>query len=172
MPYPPAFLKVTPASPLKGSLYGRASGGYRPLVSHNGPKNQNTRGSGGGSPCLLSPFLCVKKGGAGQTRFCRACWSLSAHIKRCPNEKGYPMRGHVLSPRGERTQKKSGASPPGPRRICRFSLHKNRRVRHLLNRRSYNKGARGPRSLGGHHFYGFCDQYNSGIPDLLAVIKP
>ena len=69
----------------------------------------------GGSPWrFFSPFLCVKKGGAGQTRFCRACWSLSAHIKRCPNEKGYPMRGHVLSPRGERTQRDAGGFVPRP----------------------------------------------------------
>ena len=116
IPYPPAFLKRTPASPLK-ALYTGGHWGRSPAiaVSHNGPKNQNTWGVQGGSPWrFFSPFLWVKKGGAGQTRFCRACWSLSAHIKRCPNEKGYPMRGHVLSPRGERTQRDAGGFAPRP----------------------------------------------------------
>ena len=87
------------------------------VVSHNGPKNQNTRGVPGGLPlALLFPLsLCKERGWpAGQTRFCGACWSLSAHIKRCPNEKGYPMRGHVLSPRGERTQRDAGGFAPRP----------------------------------------------------------
>ena len=42
-------------------------GGRSPaiVVSHNGPKNQNTWGVQGGSPWrFFSPFLCVKKGGA------------------------------------------------------------------------------------------------------------
>ena len=41
-------------------------GGRSPaiVVSHNGPKNQNTWGVQGGSPWrFFSPFLCVKKGG-------------------------------------------------------------------------------------------------------------
>ena len=41
-------------------------GGRSPaiVVSHNGPKNQNTWGAQGGSPWrFFSPFLCVKKGG-------------------------------------------------------------------------------------------------------------
>ena len=40
------------------------------------------------------------------------------------------------------------SAPLNPQVIGRFFLHKNRRVRHLLNQRSYNKGARGPRGLG------------------------
>ena len=46
-------------------------GGRSPaiVVSHNGPKNQNTWGVQGGSPWrFFSPFLCVKKGGGPQAR--------------------------------------------------------------------------------------------------------
>ena len=53
-PYPPTFLKRTPASPLKGSLYWRALGPAI-VVSHNGPKNQNTWGIQGGHPWRLFP---------------------------------------------------------------------------------------------------------------------
>ena len=54
IPYPPTFLKRTPASPLKGSLYWRALGPAI-VVSHNGPKNQNTWGIQGGHPWRLFP---------------------------------------------------------------------------------------------------------------------
>ena len=53
---PADFPKRTPASPLKGSLYWRALGPAI-VVSHNGPKNQNTWGSRGSPLAPLSPFL-------------------------------------------------------------------------------------------------------------------
>ena len=92
--------------------------GHRPLWCPTMALKIKTPGEGpGGLPlALLFPLsLCKERGWpAGQTHFCGACWSLSAHIKRCPNEKGYPMRGHVLSPRGERTQRDAGGFAPRP----------------------------------------------------------
>ena len=53
---PPAFLKRTPDRPLKGSLYWRHWGRSPAIVvSHNGPKNQNTWGSRGGHPGASFP---------------------------------------------------------------------------------------------------------------------
>ena len=48
IPYPPTFQKRTPASPLK-ALYTGGHWGRSPaiVVSHNGPKNQNSWGSRG-----------------------------------------------------------------------------------------------------------------------------
>ena len=56
MPYPPTFLKRTPASPLK-ALYTGGHWGRSPAiaVSHNGPKNQNTWGVQGAPPWRLFP---------------------------------------------------------------------------------------------------------------------
>ena len=56
MPYPPTFLKRTPASPLK-ALYTGGHWGRSPAIvmSHNGPKNQNTWGIQGGHPWRLFP---------------------------------------------------------------------------------------------------------------------
>ena len=56
MPYPPTFLKRTPASPSLG-LYTGGHWGRSPAiaVSHNGPKNQNTWGFRGNAPWRFFP---------------------------------------------------------------------------------------------------------------------
>ena len=155
---PAGFPKKNSGLAPEGLSIRTGIGGRSPaiVVSHNGPKNQNYPGGTGGLPPwrFFSPFLCVKKGGGPQARPIFA-----GRVGVCPH-----IQNAVLTKRDiqctatsflrvEKGRKETpGASPPGPRRICRFSLHENRRVRHLLNRRSYNKGARGPRESGGHHF--------------------
>ena len=74
---------------------------------------------------LLFPLsLCKERGYAGQAHFCGACWSLSAHIKRCPNEKGYPMRGHILLSPAAKVGKNAAGVPPDPRWSAGFLLGK------------------------------------------------
>ena len=154
IPYPPTFLKRTPASPLKGSLYWRALGPAI-VVSHNGPKNQNTWGIQGGHPWRLFPrsysislgqmrkhlrgpgqatydfdgvrpgLLDAEKGGGRQARPIFA-WRVGV----CPR------------------RQKWAKTPPGFPRTPDGQpvfLKENRRCRFFLNRCSYNKGAKGPR---------------------------
>ena len=149
IPYPPTFLKRTPASPLKGSLYWRALGPAI-VVSHNGPKNQNTWGIQGGHPWRLFPrsysislgqmrkhlrgpgqarmistafdpaFLSTRKGVARRSNLAITCQSF---IRSC--HKAHAVLWHLLSLCGERRQRR--------RIICRFSPHENRRQRYHLN---------------------------------------
>ena len=64
---PADFPKKNSGLAPKGLSILRALGPVTPaiVVSHNGPKNQNTWGFRGLCPLtLLPPFLCGKKGGA------------------------------------------------------------------------------------------------------------
>ena len=137
IPYPPTFLKRTPASPLKGSLYWRALGPAL-VGSHNGPKNQNTWGSRGahpgasfpvptrlasgkcgsicegrGRPRMISTafdpaFLLSRKGVARRPDLAITCQSF---IRSC--HKAHAVLWHLLSLCGERRQRR--------RIICRLS---------------------------------------------------
>ena len=91
---------------------------------------------GGPLGASLPPFSAPrKKVSSRPDPFCRACWCLSAHINRCPNEKGYPMRGHPLLPRAAKVGKKApGGFPPAPRLPADF-FYENRRQREHLNQR-------------------------------------
>ena len=141
----------TPEGP---SIRTGTGAGHRPLWDITmALKIKILRGARGLPLVLLFPLsLCEERGWpAGQTRK-NGYGGSSAQKERDFTEKGIECAVTSFL-RVEKGRKETpGALPPGPRRICRFSLHKNRRVRHLLNRRSYNKGARGPRESGGHHF--------------------
>ena len=120
---------------------GVFSPGSRVRVGEAFLKRKPTEPSGvprGESPlaplCLLSRRR-ERRWPAGQTHFCRACWSLSAHINRCPNEKGYPMRGHPLLHRAAKVGKNAPGGSPGPQIAGRFSFYENRRQREHLNQR-------------------------------------
>ena len=99
--------------------------------------------------CLLSRRR-ERRWPAGQTHFCRACWSLSAHIKRCPNEKGYPMRGHPLLQKAAKVGKNAPRGfPPAPRLPADFLFMKiggNADTSAIL----YTKRGCGPGDYGGH----------------------
>ena len=139
IPYPPAFLKRTPASPLK-ALYTGGHWGRSPAiaVSHNGPKNQNTWGSRVGSPWRffprsysislgqmrkhlrgpgqaaydfdgVRPGLLVVKTGGGHQA--KPYYHLRVFIRSC--HKAHAVLWHLLSLCGERRQRR--------RIICRLS---------------------------------------------------
>ena len=124
--------------------------GHRPLWCPTmALKIKILRGARGLPLVLLFPLSLCKEGGcAGQTRFCRACWSLSAHIKRCPNEKGYPMRGHVpFSAWRKDAKRRLGGAPlstPDGRPVF-FSGKPAGTL--TLEPTLYKEGARGPRGV-------------------------
>ena len=151
IPYPPAFLKRTPASPLK-ALYTGGHWGRSPAiaVSHNGPKNQNTWGSRGAHPGASFPVptrlasgkcgsICEGRGRPrmistafdpafllsrkGVARRPDLAITCQSFIRSC--HKAHAVLWHLLSLCGERRQRR--------RIICRFSHHENRRQRYHLN---------------------------------------
>ena len=101
----------------------------------------------------LPPFSAQRKEVASRPDlFCRACWSLSAHINRCLNEKGYPMRGHPLLLRAAKVGKNAPGGFPRPQITGRFSFYENRRQCEHLNQRLQNRGC-GPGDYGGYKSY-------------------
>ena len=148
-PSPPAFLKRTPDRPPEGlSTPASFGAGQPPLWSPTMALKIKVSGIPRGNPlarlCLLSSCE-ERRWPTGQT-FVAVCPRIKNAILPKKISTARPLPFVRVSARSDKRKQKRRRElrPRTPQRMCRFSLHENRRVRNLLNRRPYNKGARGP----------------------------
>ena len=130
IPYPPTFLKRTPASPLKGSLYWRALGPAI-VVSHNGPKNQNTCGVQADASFPVPTRLASGKCGSicegrGRLRMISTAFDpvFSAPRKEVAGRPDPFLHGVLEFVRGGKSGQKRPRGSPGPQMVSRFSFRK------------------------------------------------
>ena len=126
-----------PRGPWAPSLYGQVRVAAFELIFIERKSTKPPGGSGGSPLTLLSPLSLRKERGCQST----ACALWHERIENHSLLNGFGLRATSFFPRRKKEAKTPPGVPPGP--------PEKRWVRYLLNRRPYNKGARGLRGSAG-----------------------